>query len=186
MFLPIVDFLKLADQALILDENGAISVQSKPSELVLAKSFIARLNYAASNNKTGTDSYTDATPPTQSLQVEDDLKSRSRSDASLYKYIFETMSPKKTLLLLFLLVLMVGSERFPGASPGLYVRSWQTILTMNNIEAFMRIWLETDPGNNTYFAGYAAIGGTSIFTGSMAIGYATSRASFSNTPSQPI
>ena len=182
----IVNFLKHADQALILDENGAVSVQSKPSGLVLEESFIAKLNYAASSKKTGTDSHASTAPPTQSLQVEDDLKSRSRSDSSLYKYIFKTLSRKKSAIWLFLLVLMVGSERFPGESLGVYARSQQTIITVCNIEAFMRIWLETDPGNNTYFAGYAAIGGTSIFTGSMAIGYVASRISFSHTRSQSI
>ena len=47
-------------------------------------------------------------------EIKDDLKSRSRADASLYKYLYKTTRPWQTALFIVTTMITVATERFPG------------------------------------------------------------------------
>ncbi len=111
-----VSFLKAADQALIFDGNGTVTVQEDPSQIALTSDFVAKMEYRDElTGKTGLDSDTENEALLeQQLDLRESLKSRSRSDFSLYKYIMATVSTWKGAAWLVCMLFMVGAERFSG------------------------------------------------------------------------
>lgn len=106
----------MADQALIFDGNGTVSVESNPADVALDDDFIAKIEHRDSSiGKTDGDSdgegFTSSPPKPE---IKDDLKSRSRGDATLYKYLYKTTRPWQTVLFIVTTMLTVATERFPG------------------------------------------------------------------------
>lgn len=112
----IVAFLKVADQALIFNANGTVTVEEDPTKIALTNDFVAKMeDQNESNEKTElhSDSENEALLE-QELNLEESLKSRSRSDFSLYKYLIATASKWKGFFWLVCMVGVVGAERLPG------------------------------------------------------------------------
>lgn len=104
----------MADQALVLDGNGALSMQQEVSELHMGDDIVTGLGGSDTNAKSEMSSDSDANLLPETLQTEADLKSRSRGDFSLYGYLSQMISRNKIIFWQVSLLVMVGAERFPG------------------------------------------------------------------------
>jgi hypothetical protein len=89
-------------------------MQADVSELRLTDDIITGMGGADANVKSEMSSDLDENLPLETVEIEADLKSRSRGDFSLYKYLSGMISKKKTIFWLVSLLVMVGAERFPG------------------------------------------------------------------------
>lgn len=110
----------MADQALIFDGNGAVSVESNPADVSLDDDFIAKVEHRDSAMETtaGDSDGEEAPSGPPKPEIENDLKSRSRGDASLYKYLYKTTRPWQTAIFIATTMLTVATERFPGKHVG--------------------------------------------------------------------
>lgn len=108
--------MESADQALILDSNGSVKVQANPSQTDLDGAIAANLDTQKSSaNKPEAKSDTeDAAILEQDLGTSEDLKSRSGSDFSLYKFLVQGANKWHLLVFLTALSTMSIMERLPG------------------------------------------------------------------------
>ena len=83
--------MKAADQALIFDGTGTVKVQEDPSQLTLSNEFVEQLEVSTDDDEKESKSDNEEATKTKENPGED-LQSRARGDASLYKYLFTTAS----------------------------------------------------------------------------------------------
>jgi hypothetical protein len=166
--------LKEADRALIIDDGGNISVHLAPEKLSVAT--------AEEDSTTKSDPCTQkevrpspAGSAASSLGRAEDLEAddvRSRGDFRLHIFFLKSTRTWMLVVWAVALVLQVATERFPGMSiPAISSFENRVLTDRSKTEVFLRIWLETDAGNNRYFIGYALIGTSSFFVSGFAFGY---------------
>jgi hypothetical protein len=108
-----VDFLKAADQALIFDGTGSVKVQQDPSQLTLSNEFVEQLRASPDEEENESKSDKEEAPKTK-VEPGEDLQSRARGDASLYKYLFTTASKWGAAIWVILVGLVVAATQLSG------------------------------------------------------------------------
>lgn len=91
----------------------------------------------------------------------DDIR---KGDRSLYHYYLGSVKWPLLILSLCLIVMSSVSDRTPGEH--ILNTTMTSILTIRKV-IFLRIWLEKEPENNSYFIGYAALGVSKVLFSSL-------------------
>lgn len=138
------EVIDIADQLLVLDDNGHVAVDQSPSKgaarAKYAQSMISQENLQSEEEEATQQA---AIRRSQELvqrphfePATSPVNSRRRS-LGLYKLFFGTIGYLRTVLWCFSMLVVSAGECAP--------------------EVYMRIWIDTDPNNNSYFIGYVAI-----------------------------
>jgi hypothetical protein len=108
--------LESADQALIFDSNGSVNEQSNLPQAALDESFVANLHpqKASENEPEAKSDAEDVAILEQAPEANEDIKSRSGSDFSLYKFLVKGANRWQMLVFLTALSTMAFMERLPG------------------------------------------------------------------------
>ncbi|POR35875.1 ABC transporter, transmembrane domain, type 1 [Tolypocladium paradoxum] len=156
-----VEHLDMADKVVCLDGNGAVSVITNPAKLATKSDFQPFVPKGGSgSNDTGPG--TDSSPgqqvniPLVASQTASKAIERQRGDFTLYFFYLKSMGIVLVTLWLFIVAFSVVANKMP--------------------QIWVRIWLDNDPSNNWYFAGYAALGvsGFLSWTGGFMYGFTPS------------
>ncbi|KAJ4151482.1 hypothetical protein LMH87_012178 [Akanthomyces muscarius] len=141
-YLP--EVIDIADQLLVLDGNGHLTVDQSPSRdaarAKYAQSMISQENLRSEDEEATEQAAIRRSeelrqrPPTE--PTVNPINSRRRS-LRLYRLFFGTIGYLRTVLWCFSMLVVSAGECAP--------------------EVYMRIWIDVDPNNNSYFIGYAAI-----------------------------
>ncbi|KAK3192622.1 hypothetical protein K4F52_001421 [Lecanicillium sp. MT-2017a] len=137
-------FMKTAHQAIIIDANGAVSVQPNASAIVLSKTYIEQLAQQE-DSVNGAVRTARANGQVTTVDTLDDGSGdqlQPKSDVSLYRYFARLTSTWKICLWLLSVAMLVATERSP--------------------EVFVRIWLDFHIANDQGFMIYVSIGASGI------------------------
>lgn len=117
----IASFIKAADQALIFEGDGTVTVQPQPSTLVLPSDLVTQMEQgsqpgATSNQAPDSRSVANSALPPESefLEMGAEAYVRQRGDLGLYRYFARLTSSWKIVLWAICVAFVVASERLPG------------------------------------------------------------------------
>lgn len=117
----LASFMKVADQALILESNGAISVLPNPSQVTLSADFIGQLRSSSTAIQSTT---MEVGPGPRSTAMTDpefgeDESIIQRVDWALYRYFLAPTSMWKVIIGLIFVALGVANELSMGELAGI-------------------------------------------------------------------